>query len=101
MMKKSYIYVIVAIFITTIGFCQQLVGAKGTGLNRADALQDALRNAVGMAVGVSLRSETKVENYMVISDAIASNTSGYIKNYTISKEIPFLKLFRLFENSFW
>ena len=74
MMKKSYIYVIVAIFITTIGFCQQMVGAKGTGLNRADALQDALRNAVGMAVGVSLRSETKVENYMVISDAIASNS---------------------------
>lgn len=89
MMKKSYIYLIVAIFITTIGFCQQMVGAKGTGLNRADALQDALRNAVGMAVGISLRSETKVENYMVISDAIASNTSGYIKNYTISKEIPF------------
>jgi hypothetical protein len=63
--------------------------AKGTGLKREDALQDALRNAIGQAVGVALRSETKVENYMVISDAISSNINGYIKSYEVLRETPF------------
>lgn len=73
-------------------FCvqaQNQVEAKGTGLNRQDALQNALRNAISQAVGVNLRSETRVENFMIISDAIASNTSGYIKKYNILKEVPF------------
>jgi hypothetical protein len=42
-----------------------------------------------------LRSETRVENYMIISDAIASNTSGYIKKYNILKEIPFPDRFEI------
>lgn len=63
--------------------------ARGTGLKREDALQDALRNAVSQAVGVAMSSETRVENYMVISDAIASKTSGYIKTYQVLKESPF------------
>jgi hypothetical protein len=63
--------------------------AKGTGLKREDALQDALRNAIGQAVGVALQSETKVENYMVISDAISSNVKGYIKSYEVLGETPF------------
>ncbi len=91
-MKKSILAKaqLVAFFlISTFAFSQQAVEAKGTGLNKTDALQDALRNAVSQAVGVSLRSETRVENYMVISDAIASNTSGYIKKYSVVKEVPF------------
>lgn len=63
--------------------------AKGAGINRTDALQDALRNAVSQGAGVSIASETKVENFMILSDAIASNIKGYIKSYTIIKEIPF------------
>lgn len=63
--------------------------ARGTGLKREDALQDAMRNAIGQAVGVALSSETKVENFMVISDAIASKTTGYIKSYQVIKEVPF------------
>jgi hypothetical protein len=63
--------------------------AKGTGISRTDALQDALRNAVSQGAGVSIASETKVENFMILSDAIASNTKGYIKSYIIIKEIPF------------
>lgn len=81
--------------VTHFNFSQQAVEAKGTGLNRTDALQDALRNAVSQAVGVNLRSETRVENYMIISDAIASNTSGYIKKYNILKEIPFPDRFEI------
>lgn len=92
MMKKSLlakIQIFLVLLIGSVGFSQQAVEAKGSGLNKTDALQDALRNAVSQAVGVSLRSETRVENYMVISDAIASNTSGYIKKYTVTKEVPF------------
>jgi hypothetical protein len=63
--------------------------AKGTGLKREDALQDALRNAIGQAVGVAMQSETKVENYLVISDAISSNVKGYIKSYEVLGETPF------------
>ncbi|HTF81824.1 MAG TPA: flagellar assembly protein T N-terminal domain-containing protein, partial [Cytophagales bacterium] len=62
------------------------VEAKGLGVNRNDALQDALRNAVSQAVGVALSSQTSVENFMVISDAIATNTQGYIKSYSITSE---------------
>lgn len=71
----------------SIGFAQETsVEAKGIGVGRADALQDALRNAVSQAAGVVLSSNTTVENFMVISDAIATNTKGYIKSYTILNE---------------
>src|SRR6187402_3572095 len=65
------------------------VEATGTGLTKADALQDALRAAIGQGAGVALKSETKVENFMVVSDAIATNTEGYISKYEIIKEVPF------------
>jgi hypothetical protein len=65
------------------------VEAKGIGLKRDDALQDALRNAVSQAAGVALTSETKVENFVVIQDAVSSRTSGYITSYSVIKETPF------------
>ena len=65
------------------------VETRGVGVTRDDALQDALRNAVGQAAGVALTSETRVENFMVISDAVETKTSGYISSYNIIKEVPF------------
>jgi len=65
------------------------VEAKGIGVNREDAIQDALRNSVGQAAGVSLSSETRVENYITVLDAIISRTEGYISSYKIIREIPF------------
>ena len=83
-------------FISLLGLkAQNIVEAKGNGLTRQDALQDALRNAVSQAVGVSLKAETRVENFMIISDAIASNTTGYIKKYDIIKEIPIPNKFEI------
>lgn len=64
------------------------VEAKGTGLTKDDALQDAMRSAIGQAAGVALKSETKVENFMVVSDAISTNTEGYISKYSVVKEVP-------------
>ena len=65
------------------------VEVKGVGLKRDDALQDALRNAVGQAAGVAIVSETNVENFMVVRDAISSKTEGYVASYSVLKEIPF------------
>ena len=62
------------------------VEVQGIGIGRTDALQDALRAAVGKAAGVTLRSETTVENFMVVSDAIATNSQGYITGYSILSE---------------
>jgi len=63
--------------------------AKGVGLKREDALQDALRNAVSQAIGVSISSETRVENYMIMQDAISSKSQGYISSYDVIHEVPF------------
>lgn len=93
LIKKCSFFIV--LFVANVAFSQQPVEAKGVGLNRADALQDALRNAITQSIGVSVRAETKVENFMVISDAIASNTSGYIKKYSILKEIPFPERFEI------
>src|SRR5690606_26927259 len=91
-MKPYITYLIFFLSIATFTLrAQELteVEAKGVGINKNDALQDALRNAVGQAAGVVLKSETRVENYMVISDAIATNIDGYVKKYTVISEIPF------------
>jgi len=65
------------------------VEAKGVGLKREDALQDALRNAVGQAAGVAISSETSMENFMVVRDAVSAKTEGYVASYTVTKETPF------------
>lgn len=65
------------------------VEAKGVGLKREDALQDALRNAVGQAAGVAISSETSMENFMVIRDAVSAKTEGYVASYNVIKETPF------------
>jgi hypothetical protein len=65
------------------------VEAKGVGITREDALQDALRLCVEQAAGVTLSSQTTVENFMVIKDAITTKSDGYITSYSIIKETPF------------
>jgi len=84
-------FVLFILFLTTSLRSQSLheTEAKGSGLTKSDALQDALRNAVSQAAGVAILSETKVENYLIVSDAISSNTKGYIQSYNIIKETPF------------
>jgi hypothetical protein len=88
-MKK--IYFLFMLTLTLSGLAQNIteVEATGSGLTKADALQDALRNAVSQGAGVALKSETKVENFMVVSDAIATNSQGYINKYTVVREVPF------------
>ncbi len=60
--------------------------AKGVGAPRDEALKDALRNAVGQVAGIELRSQTSVENFELISDAIQTRTEGYVQSYDILDE---------------
>lgn len=52
-------------------------------------MQDALRNAVGQAAGVAISSETSMENFVVVKDAVSAKTEGYVASYSVLKEIPF------------
>jgi hypothetical protein len=62
------------------------VNAKGFGSDRSNALEDAYRNAVSQAVGTYVSSETSVENFVVIKDAITTRSKGYITGYDIINE---------------
>ncbi len=96
-MRNKIILLIIAFFMITYENNGQSINANntkpvevtGVGISRDDALQDALRAAVGKAVGVYVTSETTVENFMVVKDAVSTNSRGYIKSYEVLKEIPF------------
>jgi hypothetical protein len=98
MMKMKKIVLCLLAFIISANLIAQdtkEVEVKGTGVRKDDALQDALRNAISEAIGVSLVSETKVENFMVIQDAIQTRTQGYISSYNIIKETPLANRFEI------
>lgn len=89
-MKKFFLFLF-SFCCAAMLFAQQDKGqveAKGVGTNRDEAIQDALRNAVGKAVGVYVKSETQVENFMVLKDAISTQSEGYVSSYDIIKETP-------------
>ncbi len=96
-MKKFILSAFCLFALFTFSFAQETttVEVKGVGLNREDALQDALRNAVGQAMGVAVSSQTQVENFMVLSDAISTKTEGYIASYKIVKETPMRDRFEI------
>ncbi len=53
---------------------------------REKALDDALRKAVEQAVGTVVTSDTLTARYRIIHDKILSQTSGYIRRYSILSE---------------
>jgi len=59
----------------------KIVTVTGTGVTPVQAKQDALRSAVEEVVGADIKSNSMVKNGKMVLDKIASNTSGYIKNY--------------------
>ncbi len=75
-----------AVFAQGKAAAESVVTAKGVGINAADAKKDALRNAVEQACGVALQSESRMENFALVSDAVASKASGYITKFDIVKE---------------
>jgi hypothetical protein len=88
---KRYLFLLAALLLFEKSvFAQQTreVEAKGFGINREDALQDALRNAVSSAAGVAVVAETNMENFIVVRDAVATKSSGYVAGYDVLSEKP-------------
>ena len=54
-----------------------------SGIARNNALNDALRKAVEQGVGAFVDSDTRVENYQLISDEIHSEAPGYVSSYRV------------------
>jgi hypothetical protein len=86
----KWINIIVMLLLSTsLSFAAEeeaTVRAKGFGGDRSNAIEDAYRNAVSQAVGTYVSSETSVENFVVVKDAITTRSKGYITDYSIINE---------------
>uniref|UniRef100_A0A7C4CBN3 Flagellar assembly protein T N-terminal domain-containing protein n=1 Tax=candidate division WOR-3 bacterium TaxID=2052148 RepID=A0A7C4CBN3_UNCW3 len=67
----------------------------GPDIARDQALKDALRKAVEQGVGTYVNSETRVQNFQLLSDRIYSQASGYVSSYRIISESRESNLFRV------
>jgi hypothetical protein len=65
------------------------------GVARDQSLEDALRKAVEQAVGTFIESESRVQNFRLLSDEIYSRTKGYVQRYTVVREQHEGGLFRV------
>ncbi|MEO0085578.1 MAG: flagellar assembly protein T N-terminal domain-containing protein [candidate division WOR-3 bacterium] len=62
---------------------------------RDQALKDALRKAVEQGVGTYVNSETRVQNFQLLSDRIYSQASGYVSSYRLISESQEAGLYRV------
>lgn len=62
---------------------------------RDQALKDALRKAVEQGVGTFINSETRVENFQLLSDRIYSQAQGYVSSYRLVSESREVDLYRV------
>lgn len=62
------------------------IQGNARGIARDAAIEDAQKRAVEQAIGILIDSQTRVENYQLISDKVLSKTKGYIKRYTVTGE---------------
>jgi hypothetical protein len=56
------------------------------GIARDRAIKDALRKAVEQGVGTYITSDTKVQNFQLLSDNIYSRSQGYVASYRVVGE---------------
>ncbi|MBI5454667.1 MAG: flagellar assembly protein T N-terminal domain-containing protein [Deltaproteobacteria bacterium] len=63
------------------------VSGGNIALARDAAIADALRKAVEQAVGTLVASDTLVENYQPLRDNVYTKTAGYIRSYTVIREV--------------
>lgn len=62
------------------------ITVRGVGIDKEKALEDAFRNAVEIISGTYIYSESKVSNFQLIKDEIATHSKGFIKSYEIIYE---------------
>ena len=65
------------------------ITVSGSGKTLEDAKQSALRSAIEQAFGAFISSKTEILDDQVISDQIASVSSGNIQSYSIQNEAQF------------
>ncbi len=64
-------------------------------ISRDQALKDALRKAVEQGVGSFVNSETRVQNFQLLSDRIYSQANGYVSSYRVINESREADLYRV------
>jgi hypothetical protein len=85
-MKKGLLFLALGLWGIVQAQQTRSIQVTGLGSDRNQALQDALRNAVSEGLGVIIKSETQVENFAVVRDAIQTRTEGYVSEYKVIKE---------------
>lgn len=62
------------------------ISAKGQGIGRTEALNDARRNCISSGIGTRISAETEVKDQVAIRDAVNTLTQGIVTNETIISE---------------
>lgn len=82
-MKKFAVIIFSLLMIICAQASAKNVIVTGTGVTPTDAENDALRAAVENTLGVLVDSETLIQNSMVITDQIYTQSRGFVNDYTI------------------
>lgn len=84
---KKFAAIIFALLMICAPAAAKNVTVTGTGLTATDAENDALRAAVENTLGVLVDAETLVQNNMLISDQIYTQSRGFVNEYyVVSRE---------------
>ena len=84
---KKFAAIIFALLMICATAAAKNVTVTGTGLTATDAENDALRAAVENTLGVLVDAETLVQNNMLISDQIYTQSRGFVNEYhVVSRE---------------
>ncbi len=86
-MKKFVIIIFSLLMIICAEAAAKNITVTGTGMTPSEAENDALRAAVENTLGVLVDSETLVQNQMLISDQIYTQSRGFVNDYyVVSRE---------------
>lgn len=81
-MKKFFSIFIFMLMIFSVCYAKS-VQVTGQGTNESRAIHNAMRMAIEQELGAFVDSKTIVKNQQVISDAINTDSEGYISGYEI------------------
>ncbi len=80
---KKFAIIIFSLLMICATAAAKNVTVTGTGLTATDAENDALRAAVENTLGVLVDAETLVQNNMLISDQIYTQSRGFVNEYHV------------------
>ena len=81
---KKFLASLGLMLILNMGTClAESVHIFGRGNTERSAVHNGMRQAIEQKFGVAINSRTKVNNYMIISDKISADSSGFVKSYRI------------------